>query len=103
MHQVVAYKSLKTMKNHLAQKVVSVAYGKWSFYFTRGSNCRALTGKILVFWIGGCLLEVVAYERFDCTGGGLTVQCICTMCRSIGLSLLYYCVRAMQGSLLCSL
>ena len=102
MHQVVAYKSLKTMKNHLAQKVVSVAYGRWSFYFTRGSNCRALTWKIfrVLDWRlligGGRLRKVVAH-------GGLTVQCICTMCRSVGLSLLYYCVRAMQGSLLCSL
>ena len=24
----------------------------------------ALTGKILVFWIGGCLWEVVSYERW---------------------------------------
>ena len=37
-----------------AQKVVAVAYRRWSF--TRDSNCKALTGKILVFWIG------VAYE-----------------------------------------
>ena len=32
--------------------------------FTRGSNCEALTRKLLVFWIGGCLWEVVAYERW---------------------------------------
>ena len=31
--------------------------------FTRGSSCKALIGKILVFWIGGRLWEVVAYER----------------------------------------
>ena len=30
---------------------------------TRGSSCKALIGKILVFWIGGRLWEVVAYER----------------------------------------
>ena len=30
---------------------------KWSF--TRGSYCKALT----VLWIGGCLWEVVAYDR----------------------------------------
>ena len=33
--------------NHKAQKLVMVAYRGWSF--TRGSNCKALTGKILVF------------------------------------------------------
>ena len=44
--------------------MVAVAYRRWSF--TRGSNFRALTAKILVFWIGGCLWEVVAY-------GGSTV------------------------------
>ena len=32
-------------------KVVAVAYVRWSF--TRSSNYRALTGKHLVFWIGG--------------------------------------------------
>ena len=33
----------------------------------RDSNCKALTGKILVFWIGGLnrLWEVVAYERWS--------------------------------------
>ena len=44
--------------------MVAVAYRRWSF--TRGSNCKALTGKILVFWIGGRLWEVVAH-------GGSTV------------------------------
>ena len=43
------------------QKVAAVAYERWSL--TRGSNYRALTGKNLVFWIGGRLWEVVAYER----------------------------------------
>ena len=48
MRQVVIYKRLKTMENinHKAQKLVMVAYRVWSF--TRGSNCKALTGKILV-------------------------------------------------------
>ena len=61
MHQVVAYKRLKTMEiiNRQAQKVVTIAYRRC--LFTRGSNCEALTGKILVFWIGGCLWEVVAH------------------------------------------
>ena len=36
-----------------AQKVVEVAYRRWSF--TRGSNCKALTEKVLVFWISGRL------------------------------------------------
>ena len=43
------------------------AYKRWSF--TRGSKCiKALTGKVLVFWIaiGGRLWEVVAH-------GGSTV------------------------------
>ena len=44
----------------LYQKVVGVALKRWSF--VRGSNYRALTGKILVFYIGGPLREVVAYE-----------------------------------------
>ena len=40
--------------------MVAVAYTRWSF--TRGSNCKALTGEITVFWIGGRLWELVAYE-----------------------------------------
>ena len=39
--------------------MVAVAYRRWSF--TRGSYCKPLTGKILVFWIGGRLREVVAH------------------------------------------
>ena len=59
MRQVVVYKRLKTMENinHKAQKLVVVAYRRWSF--TRGSNCKAFTGKIVVFWTGGCLWKVV--------------------------------------------
>ena len=45
--------------NFQAQKVVAVAYRRWSF--TRGSNCKALT----VFRIGGRLWEVVAYEKWS--------------------------------------
>ena len=52
------------MINRQAQKVVTVAYRRWSF--TRGSNCKTFTWKILVFWIGDHLREVVLY-------GGLTV------------------------------
>ena len=43
--------------------MVAVAYRRWSF--TIGSNCKALTGKILVFRIGGRLWEVVAYEKWS--------------------------------------
>ena len=46
--------------NRQAQKVVVVAYRRWSF--TRGSNCKALTGKILVFCIGGRLQELVVHR-----------------------------------------
>ena len=66
MHQVVVYKSLKTTGNinRKAQKLVVVAYKRWSF--TRGYNCKALTGKILVFWIGDSRLwEAVTYERWS--------------------------------------
>ena len=69
------------MENHFnvhAQNVVAVAYRRW--LFTRGSNCKSLTGKVLVFWIGGHLWEVVAH-------GGSTVVNIfnntlyqCTTC-----------------------
>ena len=46
-----------------AEKVVAVAYSGWSF--TGGFNCKALTRKILVFWIDGRLWEVVAYQRWS--------------------------------------
>ena len=42
--------------------MVAVAYRGWSF--TRVTNSKALTGKILVFMIGGRLWEVKAYERW---------------------------------------
>ena len=46
---------LQELKNNIkslnfqAQKVVAVAYMRWSF--TRVSNCKALTRNVLVFWI----------------------------------------------------
>ena len=43
--------------------MVAVAYRRWSF--TRGSNCKALAGKLLVFWIGGRLWEAVAHKRWS--------------------------------------
>ena len=45
--------------------MVAIVYRRW--LFTRGSNCEALTGKILEFWLdrqslmgGGCT------QRFSC-------------------------------------
>ena len=72
MRQVVEFGRLQELKNNgkslnfQAQKVIAVAYKRWSF--TRGSNCKALTGKVLVheFWIDGLLWEVVPH-------GGSTV------------------------------
>ena len=43
--------------------MVAVAYSRWSVAI--GSNSKALTGKILVFWTGGRLWEAVAYERWS--------------------------------------
>ena len=50
--------------------MVAVAYRRWSF--ARGSNCKALTGKVLVFGYeslvgGGRLREVVAPEGSTAT------------------------------------
>ena len=46
MREVLAWKRLKTMENtnNQTQKVVMVAYRRWSF--TKGSNWKALTGKM---------------------------------------------------------
>ena len=57
--------------NFQAQKVVGVAYRRWSF--TRGSNCKALTKKVLVFWISGRLY----YGRWSPTRGGRTSRFDC--------------------------
>ena len=45
--------------------MVAVAYDEKRWSFTRSSNYRALTDKVLVFWINGRLLEVVAYKRWS--------------------------------------
>ena len=50
---MIIYKIIKII-NRQAQKVFAVAYMR--------SNCKALTGKILVFWIAGRLWVVVACE-----------------------------------------
>ena len=53
-------KRLKTMENY---KTVSPKSGRGRLRemlaYTRGCNYRALTRKILVFWMGGRLWEVV--------------------------------------------
>ena len=46
-----AIKNNKKLLNCQPLKVVSVALRRWSF--TRVSNCKTFTGKVLVFWIGG--------------------------------------------------
>ena len=69
MCQVVIYKRLKMMdkiSNCQPRKVVAAARKRW--LFTRACNCEALSRKILVFWMGGYLWEVVAYQRWLCTG-----------------------------------
>ena len=46
---------------------------KWSQSLTRGSNCKALTGKVLVFWIGAWSLMGGGRLRFVVAHGGSTV------------------------------
>ena len=48
--------------NRQAQKVVAVAYRRWSF---TGGSTVGFDWEMLVFWIGGRLLEVVAYGRWS--------------------------------------
>lgn len=54
------------ISNCQPRKVVAVARRRW--LFTRACNCEALSRKILVFWMGGYLWEVVDYERWLYTG-----------------------------------
>ena len=64
MCQVV--KRLKTMENNQTVRPVKLLWPlmrRW--LFTRGSDCRDFTGKILVFWKFGCLWEVVSYKRWS--------------------------------------
>ena len=66
LREMVVYKNLTRLDScKRSPPVVAVSDRRWSF--TRGSNCKALTVKILVFWIGGCLWEVVVR-------GGSTVR-----------------------------
>ena len=42
--------------------MVAFTYARW--LLTRGSSCKALTGKSLVFWIGGRLwVIIIAHQR----------------------------------------
>ena len=52
--------------------MVAVAYRRWSF--TRDSNCKALSGKILVFWVGGHLSLEGGRLREVVAHGGSTVM-----------------------------
>ena len=61
-HEVVAYKKSKPteiIKPSEPNRIVVVAYRRWSF--TRGSNCRAFTRNVLVFWLDGRLRKVVTH------------------------------------------
>ena len=59
---------LQEVKNN--GKSLTIRPKKWSqsltegVPFTRGSNCRALTDKNLVFWISSQLWEVVPHKRW---------------------------------------
>ena len=48
---ILAYKRVKTMKN--PKRVIGKKSGRG--HLRELSNCSDLTGKILVFWIGGSL------------------------------------------------
>ena len=65
-----------------------VTYKEWSF--TKGSNCKALT----VLWIGGCLWEMVAYDRWS----HVEVRLYYILCSSVlSLSKIYCLYRPDQG------
>ena len=55
-----------------AQKVVAVAYRRWSF--TRGSNSKALTGKILFFFDGRSLMGGGRIRTVVAHGGSTVVS-----------------------------
>ena len=65
MRQVVAYKRLLKQKKIKKLSGTKSALGRLQEVVVyRGSNCKALTGKVSVFWIAGRLWKVVAYERW---------------------------------------
>lgn len=64
MHQVAVYKRLKTMQYYKTVKPTSSCRCLEKCSFMGNFYLRALTGKILVFWRGVCLWEVLTYERW---------------------------------------
>ena len=63
--QVVAYKRFKRMENYLNyQPKMGSQLQYRNRLFTRGSNCKVLTWKSLVFWMGGCFKRLY----YDNTG-----------------------------------
>ena len=64
--------------NFQTQKEVAVAHRRWSF--TRDSNCKTLTGKVLVFWIGGRLWDVVAHEGSTVTVNDSSIHVFLLYC-----------------------
>ena len=64
MRQVVAYKRLLKQKKIKKLSGTKIALGRLQEVVVYKSNCKALTGKVSVFWIGGRLWKVVAYERW---------------------------------------
>ena len=59
-------KEVKNIRKSLtfqAQKVVADAYR--GLLFTRGYNCKVLTGKVSVFWMDGRLWQMVTYMKWS--------------------------------------
>ena len=50
---------MEIIKQSDPNSVVAVAYRRWSF--TRGTNCKAFTGNVLVLWLHGRLRKVVTH------------------------------------------
>ena len=68
MGEVVSYKRRKTIEKYKTIRFTQncgCGHLPEVRSFTRGYNNRALTGKILVVWIDGCLREVVANARWS--------------------------------------
>ena len=63
------------------------AYRRW--LFLRGFNCKALTGKTSVFWIGGHLWKVAANERWSY----MEVQLNCNLLPNFQVYTTVLCVR----------
>ena len=50
---------MEIIKPSEPNSMVAVAYRRWSF--TRGTNCKAFTRNVLVFWLDGRLRKVVTH------------------------------------------